>query len=170
MEGLELLGDRLSDPSHAEHADLGSGDRARKRRQAIPHPTALSDVAVVSDELARHREEEGDRKIGDVVIEDARRIADDHAALLGMRDVDRVGADADGTDDLEIRERVDQRGVGAVVAAGGDGANARCKLLQKCVRVRRLVQLVERVVTRERLHDMRHLLSDDEYFGLHDRS
>ena len=71
---------------------------------------------------------------------------------------------------LRFGQRVDQRGVGAVMAAGGDGANARRNLLQKRVRVLRLVELVERVVTLQRLHDMRHLHSVDEYVRLHDRS
>ena len=61
----------------------------------------LAHVAVGLDDAARDGEHERHRQVGDLVVEDVRRVRDGDAALARRGDVDAVVADAEHRDDLE---------------------------------------------------------------------
>ena len=72
---------------------------------------------------AEHGDGEADGEVCDVVGEDVGGVGDPDPALAALGEVDAVDADGEGGDDLERRERVDERGVGAVGGVADDGAD-----------------------------------------------
>ena len=73
--------------------------------------------------LAEQGDGEADGEVCDVVGEDVGGVGDPDPALAALGEVDAVDADGEGGDDLERRERVDERGVGAVGGVADDGAD-----------------------------------------------
>ena len=71
---------------------------------------------------------------------------DDDAAGLGRHNVGRIEADAEGRNDLQIFQPVDQVGVRSLAATGQNAANARADLLQQLVRVAWIDEVVEGVL------------------------
>ena len=90
---------------------------------ALGLPLPGADVAVGLRDPAEHGDGEADGEVCDVVGEDVGGVGDPDPALAALGEVDAVDADGEGGDDLERRERVDERGVGAVGGVADDGAD-----------------------------------------------
>ena len=165
VEDPQLLGDDPADPPEPDDADLPAGDAAGQRRIALAHPAAVAHVAVVGDEPACRREEQHDGEIGHVVVQHVGRVGDPHAALSRMLDVDGVGADAEGADDLEIWQGVDQacRSAMWLVAM----PRMRPDRPQERRAVGGFMQLVQSIALLKAFHDVRHQLAIDENVRLH---
>ncbi len=123
-ERFGALRDRHADPAEADDAHARAADLARKRHRPLG-PVAAANVAVGLDQAARDREDESDRQVGDLVVEDVRRVRDGDAALARRGDVDAVVADTEDRDELERRQLRDQLARHLRLAAGGDRADAR---------------------------------------------
>lgn len=99
---------------------------------ALGLPLPGADIAVGLRDPAEDGDGEPDGEVGDVVGEDVGGVGDPDPAVAALGEVDAVDADGEGGDDLERRERVDERGVGAVVGVpddGADGARVRAEEL-----------------------------------------
>jgi hypothetical protein len=71
-------------------------------------------VRVAFRDAARRRHEQRPGEVRGGVVQHARRVGDADAALFGCRDVDVVVAHRDVGDDLQVRRRLDHRGVDLV--------------------------------------------------------
>lgn len=100
-------------------------DACCERVIAVGHPLAGADVAVSLRDPAERGDGETDGEVGHVVGEDSRGVGDPHPAVAAPGEVDAVKADGVARDDLEPRERVDERGVTTGAATGDEGADGR---------------------------------------------
>jgi hypothetical protein len=94
--------DRHADAAQADDAHARAAHLARQRHRPV-RPGAAAHVAVGLDQPARDGEDERHRQVGDLVVEDVRRVRHGDAALARGGDVDAVVADAEHRDDLELR-------------------------------------------------------------------
>ena len=88
---------------------------------AVAHPTAVAQPGLGSRQFAHGIDQQPDRGIGDLLGQHVGRVGDHDAALRRVADIDRIIADAEIGDDLEIGQRIDQCSVYA--AKGGDAAH-----------------------------------------------
>jgi len=110
--------------------------------------------AIGLDEPARDGEDERQREVGDLVVEDARRVGDGDAALACSGDVDAVVADPEHRDDLERRQLRDQLARDLRLAARGDRADARRDLGER-YRIALMRAVVDTERAAQRLHHRR---------------
>jgi hypothetical protein len=73
-------------------------------------------------EPARAGQQHQHGHVGDIVVEHVRRVGDHDVLRGGMGSIDAVIADAEAGDDLQVRQCVDQGGIG--LAHGGDPGDA----------------------------------------------
>ena len=102
------LRDRLADAAEAEDADRPAAELGRELRTLL-QPFAGVHEAIEAHEAAAGHHDQRDRDVGDVVGQHVGRVGDLDAALLAVVDRHAVVADAEHRDDLELRQRVEQR-------------------------------------------------------------
>ena len=150
LEGRRALRDGAPDPAVAEDAD-GLASQARAQRRVALRPGPRADIRIALGYLVQERQDQRQRHIRDVAGQNIRRIGDADAAGAGAREINRVDADAVAGNDLERRQCVDQRGVGAQFAACRDGANAGGRLGEEGLAIRDLLQSAHRIFAFHRL-------------------
>ena len=100
--------DRLADAAEPQDADALARELGRELGPAL-QPLARVHEAIEAHEAAARHHDEADRDVGDVVGEHVRRVGHLDAALAAVVDRHAVVADAEHRDDLELRQRVEQR-------------------------------------------------------------
>ena len=101
--------DRLADAAEAEDPDGLAAELGRELRSAL-QPSARVHEAIEAHEAAPRHHDQRDRHVGDVVGQHVRRVGHLEPALLAVLDGHAVVADAEHRDDLELRQRIEQRG------------------------------------------------------------
>jgi len=124
-ERLQPAGDRLADPAEPDNASRAVAKRRLGQRIGRRRPLSGPQIALGGGEFAHCHQDQAERGVGHFLGEHVRRVGDDHALLGGVARIDIVVADAEIRDDLEMRQRIDQRGVHFRMATGGDGADMR---------------------------------------------
>src|SRR3546814_2658032 len=94
--------DLPADAAKAEDAEAAAADGAGQGH-ALLQPLALAHVAVAVADLARGGEQQGDRHVGDVVVQHVGRVGDDDVAPGGVREIDGVDPDAVAADRKSTR-------------------------------------------------------------------
>ncbi len=167
-ERLRPIRDGAADAAEADHAERLAADAAAERQRPF-QPRARAHEAVGEHDLARGGEHHADGEVGTLVGEDARRVGHGDVALARCGKIDGVDADAEAGDDLELRERLDQRPGRPAVRLGGDAADAAFELgAQRPIgkRVNGVVMILEAL--REGLHGRGRKGAEGENDGLHE--
>ena len=117
-------------------------------------------------EAAAGHHDEAERDVGDVVGEHVRRVGHLDAALPAVVDRHAVVAHAEHRDDLELRQRVEQRRRRDRAAALHEAADARALRREQSRLVARLVVVVAVVVGLQRIVEERRQRRGDDDVGL----
>ena len=142
-ESLDALRHCLADAAETDDADLAAAQRGGERIIAL-QPLARAQIAIDLRQLAHRGDQQAQRQVRDLVRQHVRRIGDDEATPSGFGRIDMIVADAEAGDDLELRQRIEQRGVHPVMpAAGGDAAHAGRDIAQQGAAIRRLPEFVD---------------------------
>ena len=88
----------LADPPEPDDAE----GFATERLGRVARPGLLPDQLILHHQVFDEHEHQAESMLGDRFVV-ARRNGDEDAALGGRRDVDRIVADSDPADDLELR-------------------------------------------------------------------
>ena len=128
----------LADTAEAEDAD-GLGVELDLQRVAALQPLAFTDETVGLRQLPGEGNHQADGDLGHGVVQHVGGVGDVDVPLLGGLGVDRVVADTEIGDHLELWQAIHQ--LGGDVAAS-DGTQPGSKLGDERVLVGRLVQLV----------------------------
>src|SRR5207247_6975637 len=118
-------------------------------------------------EAAPRHEDQGKRHVGNVIGQHVRRVGDLEPALLAVSNRDAVVADAENGDDLETRQRVEQRGRRYRAAALNQSPNRRTARCQQARLVRRLIIVMAAVVGLQWIVEKRRQWSSVDDVGLH---
>ena len=108
------------------------------------------------NEIAREIDREAHAEIGDAIGQHVRCVGDRDAARSGRSKIDMVGADTHAGDDLELRQRRDQRRGYWIAGETGEAADPICNRREKSQRLLRLPERVDREFASEPLHHGRH--------------
>ncbi len=138
----------LADAAEPEDADGLAVELGEQRETGGGRPLALAHELVGLRNAAGQRDHQPDGDFGHRVVEYVGGVGDADIAGPGGLGVDRVVADAEIGDDLELREPVHQ---GRVDIAAGDGADTRRDGGDQRVPVGGLVQLVDGEALGQRL-------------------
>ena len=159
-ERLDAPRNGLADPSHAHHADGAVAQRVGQRIIAR-RPFAGAQIALRLRQFAHRREQQPERGVGDLFVEDARRVGHGDAVRARPFRIDVVVADAEGRDEFQLREPLHQ--VGADLVRGQrhrDGAHLVRDGIEERI-------LVLRVLQRVQVHRVCQAAEDDRLLGSH---
>ena len=90
---------------------------SQREGRRLSGPVAGAHEAVAFRHAPRHGQQQRERHVGHAVVQHVGRVADGDAALRRRGDVEPVEAHAEAGDHAQLRQRADQRPVGA--AGGG---------------------------------------------------
>ena len=139
------LGHPPADPAEPQDAEPAAGERRGQRRVALLRPAALAHVAVVARDAARHVQQQSHAQLGHALGQHVRRVGHAHALAPRRLEIDRIDADAEHTDDLELGQGRERHALGAGDAVGGDAAHSPSDARQERINIVLEPQLVHGV-------------------------
>ena len=135
--------DCLADPPQAQNPEPLAAHRGAEVHPALQPPAGAKEPLGFADPPGRHQDE-GHGEISDIAGEHLGRMRDDDAAGLRGNDIGGIVADAEGGNNLEVLQPVDQVGIRPLHAPRQDAADARTDIGQQRVRIGRIDEIVQR--------------------------
>ncbi len=164
-EGGAARGDGLSDRPQPEDAHPLAAQRRSQRKGPVGRPVPRPHPGIRLDHAPPRGDHQPQRKIRHIVVKHAGRVGHRHAPPAAGREVEAVGPDAQGRDQLERGQTFDDLRLDATPAGGDDATDARADLLQQRRRVIGRVEAVQGVAGVKRLHLRRVNGGEDEKIG-----
>jgi hypothetical protein len=125
---------RLADAPEPDHADGAVTQRRRQGVVALLNPGAGPHIAVDLREMPHRAEQQPERGIGNLLVEDVRRVGDDDVVGGGVLRIDVVVTDAEARHHFQLRQLLHQLAVDAAgMAADRDVAQGRGKAGEQCI-------------------------------------
>ena len=113
-------GDGPADAAQADDAERLAVEALAQRQRAFG-PGAGAHEALALDDAPHARQDQREGHVGDILGQHVRSVGDPDSARPRAVEIDRVEADAETGDDLELRTGVDELRAGAEHAVGRDG-------------------------------------------------